>query len=279
MKAEQSVDATQRIALGIEYDGSQYHGWQRQSHATSVQATLEQTLSSVADHQVEVVCAGRTDAGVHATYQVVHFDCHNKRPEKAWLKGANSLLPSSIVIWFALRCNDNFHARFSATSRSYTYIINNSPIRPAIMHQGITWYDRQLDCNRMNQAADYLLGENDFSSFRSAQCQSHSASRCVTELTFRKIDNYVILTITANAFLHHMVRNIVGLMLEIGDGRRTPEWAEEVLLAKDRTVAGITASANGLYLTAVSYPEVFNIPQLSQNPLFLVDSQLKNTSE
>jgi len=269
LKTDQSTDDTQRIVLGVEYDGSTYHGWQRQSHAASVQASLEKTLSTVADHNVEVNCAGRTDTGVHATFQVVHFECSNKRPEKAWLKGVNSLLPASIAVWFASVTNNDFHARFSATSRSYTYVIDNSRTRPAIMHQGITWYNRKLDSTKINSAAGYLLGENDFTSFRSSQCQSNSANRCVTRLECKRIDNYVVISVTANAFLHHMVRNIVGLMLEIGDGRKCPDWAKEVLEARDRTIAGITAPAKGLYLTSVTYPEHFNIPIINREPLFM----------
>jgi len=272
LKTEPPKENTQRLLLVVEYDGSNYHGWQRQSHSASVQGTLEEVLSTVAAHPIEVTCAGRTDTGVHATSQVVHFDCPNQRPEKAWLKGANSLLPAPIAIRFAQIVPSEFHARFSATSRSYTYIIDNSPTRPGIMHQGITWYNRQLDTVKINQAGKLLLGENDFSSFRSAHCQSHSVHRCVTELQSHRIDDYVIISITANAFLHHMVRNIVGLMFEIGDGRKSTEWATEVMAAKDRTLAGITAPATGLYLTGVSYPENFQLPRFKREPLFLFNS-------
>lgn len=263
-----------RIVLGIEYDGSDYHGWQRQSHAASVQAKLESVLSTVAAHGVELTCAGRTDAGVHATSQVVHFDCHNIRPEKAWLKGANSLLPTSIAIRSAQTTNNEFHARFSAINRSYTYIIDNSRARPGIMHQGITWYHRTLDIGRINEAGYYLLGENDFSSFRSSQCQSRSVNRCVNKVQCIRLGDYVVFSISANAFLHHMVRNIVGVMLEIGDGRKPPEWARDVLAANDRTVAGITAPARGLYLTGVTYPEKFGLPVYKREPLFLEERNL-----
>jgi len=269
LKTDSLNQHTQRLVLAVEYDGSDYHGWQRQSHSVSIQGTLEKVLSTVADHPIETTCAGRTDSGVHATSQIVHFDCPNQRPDKAWLKGANSLLPKSIAIRFAQIVQADFHARFSATSRSYTYIIDNSPTRPGLMHQGVTWYNRQLDIDKINKAGKLLLGENDFSSFRSAQCQSHSVHRNMTELQCKRIEEYVVISITANAFLHHMVRNIVGMMFEIGDGRRSVQWAAEVMAAKDRTIAGVTAPAAGLYLTGVSYPEKFQLPQFKRQPLFL----------
>ena len=269
MKINQDETDAERIVLGIEYDGSSFHGWQRQSHAASIQSSLEDTLSTVAAHKVEVTCAGRTDTGVHATSQVVHFDCSNKRPDKAWLKGANSLLPSSIAIRFSQPVSQKFHARFSATSRSYLYIIDNSSVRPAIMNHGLSWHNQSLDVARMNAACDYFPGELDFSSFRSSQCQSQSVNRYISLLQCRRLNNYVVIEITANAFLHHMVRNIVGVLVEIGDGRKQPEWAKEVLDAKDRKVAGITAPPNGLYLAGVSYPEEFKLPMEIRAPLFL----------
>jgi len=265
----QENNNTRRIVLGIEYDGSSFHGWQRQSHAASVQTSLEESLSLVAAHKVEVTCAGRTDTGVHATAQVIHFDCLNARPEKAWLKGANSLLPSSISIRYTKTISKEFHARFSAYSRSYLYIIDNSPIKPAIMSQGLTWFNKKLDVEKMNRACEYFIGEQDFSSLRSSQCQSHSANRCITVLDCRRYNNFVVIEVSANAFLHHMVRNIVGILLEIGDGRKTSEWAKQVITAKNRCHGGITAAANGLYLVGVGYPEQFNLPSGIRPPLFL----------
>lgn len=270
MKTDSLKEHTQRLVLAVEYDGSDYHGWQRQSHSVSIQGTLEKVLSTVADFPIETTCAGRTDTGVHATSQVVHFDCPNQRPEKAWLKGANSLLPKSIAIRFAHIVQADFHARFSATSRSYTYIIDNSPTRPGLMYQGVTWYNRELDVDKINQAGRLLLGENNYSSFRSAQCQSHSVHRCITELECQRIGHYVVISITANAFLHHMVRNIVGMMFEIGDGRRNTDWATEVMVARDRTIAGVTAPPKGLYLTGVNYPDKFKLPEFRRQPLFLI---------
>jgi len=269
LKTEQNSVLGQRIALGIEYDGSSYHGWQRQSHAASVQASLEKALSIIADHPIEVTCAGRTDTAVHATAQVVHFDCRNKRPEKAWLKGANSLLPADIAIKYSKIVSAEFHARFSARSRSYLYIIDNSTVKPAILNHGLTWYNRTLDVDIMNQACVYFHGEQNFSSFRSSQCQSNSENRCITSLECERQGQYLLIKVTANAFLHHMVRNIVGVLLEIGDGRKQPEWAKQVIEAKNRNLAGVTAPAAGLYLTAVDYPECFKLPANCQYPLFL----------
>ena len=265
----QGLLKSERIVLGIEYDGSSYHGWQRQSHAASVQSSLEEALSSVADQKIEVTCAGRTDTGVHATSQVVHFDPTNIRPESAWLKGGNSLLPRSISIRYALKLSEKFHARFSATSRSYTYIIDNSLVRPAIMAQGLTWYNKPLDVDKMDEACDFFLGEQDFTSFRSSRCQANSANRCITNLSCRRLDNYVIIEISANAFLHHMVRNIVGVLLEVGDGRRKSNWVKTIIDRKDRTKSGITAPAFGLYLVGVTYPEEFNLPIEPKAPMFL----------
>lgn len=269
MKSNPVNISAERIVLGIEYDGSSYHGWQRQPHASSVQSTLEDGLSQVAAEKISVTCAGRTDTGVHATSQVVHFDCINKRPLQAWLRGANSLLPASISIRYAQTVSEQFHARFSAESRSYLYIIDNSFIRPAIMSHGLTWYSRKLDIEQMNIACDYFPPEQDFSSFRSSRCQSHTAIRHITKLQCRRINHYIVIEITANAFLHHMVRNIVGVLLAIGDGRKQPIWAKQVLDAKDRRLAGETANANGLYLVGVTYPEQFDLPRDNKYPLFL----------
>ncbi|PCJ50680.1 MAG: tRNA pseudouridine(38-40) synthase TruA [Gammaproteobacteria bacterium] len=260
---------TKRLVLGIEYDGSSYHGWQRQSHAASVQSTLEKCLSQVANQNIKVTCAGRTDTGVHATSQVIHFDSSIQRPVNAWLKGGNSLLPDDISIRFAQYIDDDFHARFSAMSRSYLYIIDNHSIKPALMNRGLTWINTRLDVDKMNAATDYLKGEQDFSSFRSSRCQSHTAKRNVLSLGCSRYDNFIVIEITANAFLHHMVRNIVGLLLEIGDDRRDASWAKQVIEARDRCTAGVTAPSNGLYLVGVRYPDKFSLPSTPKAPLFL----------
>jgi len=260
---------TKRLALGIEYDGSTYHGWQRQTHAASVQESLEKTLSEVADHPIEVICAGRTDTGVHATSQVVHFDYKKPRPESAWLRGANSLLPQSISIRYAKSISDDFHARFSALSRSYLYVIDNHSIKPAIMGHGLTWIKGKLDADKMNIAAKHFIGEQDFTSFRSSRCQSKNANRNIHSLTCTRYDDYLVIEVTANAFLHHMVRNIVGTLIEIGDGRRSSDWVREIIDVKNRCSAGVTAPANGLYFVAVEYPEHYNLPSKKRAPLFL----------
>ena len=261
--------ASQRIVLGIEYNGSTFFGWQRQPHASSVQQSLEKALSQVANHTVEVFCAGRTDTGVHATYQIIHFDSFTQRPEKAWLKGANSLLPDQISIRFAMKVDNDFHARFSALSRSYLYVIDNNTVKPAILNNGLTWYRKSLDVSKMNDAAKYFIGEHDFSSYRSSQCQSNTTKRNIQRLNCRRENQYIFINITANAFLHHMVRNIVGVLLEIGTGVKDPAWAKQVLDVKDRTKAGITAKPNGLYLVGVEYPSNYNIPLRAEKLLWM----------
>jgi tRNA pseudouridine38-40 synthase len=265
---EQSTD-TSRLVLGIEYDGSSYYGWQRQPHAASVQESLEKCLSEVANQTIEVTCAGRTDTAVHATSQVVHFDCQNPRPIKAWLKGANSLLPQTISIRYAKTINNNFHARFSALSRSYIYVIDNNLIKPAIMTQGLTWIRANLNVEKMNNAAKHFMGEHDFTSLRSSRCQSNSANRNISKLSCKRYGEYIVVEVTANAFLHHMVRNIVGMLIEVGDGRRNPDWTRDVIEAKNRCIAGVTAPANGLYLVGVEYPEEFDLPRKVRAPVFL----------
>jgi tRNA pseudouridine38-40 synthase len=265
---KESID-TKRLVLGIEYDGSSYYGWQRQPHAASVQESLEKSLSEVANEKIEITCAGRTDTGVHATSQVVHFDCQNPRPIKAWLKGANSLLPQNISIRYAQAISKDFHARFSALSRSYLYVIDNNSVKPAIMSQGLTWIRAKLDVDKMNSATEHFIGEHDFTSLRSSRCQSNSANRNISKLRCKRYGEYIVLEVTANAFLHHMVRNIVGTLIEIGDGRRNSNWAREVIAAKNRCIAGVTSAPNGLYLVGVMYPEEFNLPRKVRAPVFL----------
>lgn len=252
-----------KLALGIEYDGSGYHGWQRQEHEglLTVQGCLEEALSRVADQHVEVVCAGRTDAGVHGLGQVIHFDTTAVRSEYSWIFGPNSNMPHDINVLWAKFVDVDFHARFAATARSYRYVIYNSPIRCSLWRNYATWYHRMLDEKRMNRAAACLLGEHDFSSFRSADCQANTTLREIFEISVKRKDQWIIIDVKANAFLHHMVRNIVGVLIEIGECRRDPIWIEEVLAARDRSKAGITAPANGLYLMAVDYPEKFQLPK------------------
>ncbi|NVK21602.1 MAG: tRNA pseudouridine(38-40) synthase TruA [Kangiellaceae bacterium] len=257
------------IALGIEYDGSHYCGWQRQSHSPSVQEALEQVLSSIADHEINVFCAGRTDTGVHATGQVVHFELHNERPLKAWNMGANTRLPDDIAVRWAVQVDKDFHARFSATARRYRYIIANTHARPAIAAKGLTWCRQQLDVDAMNKACQYFPGEQDFSAFQAASCQSPTAFRNIHHLFVERKGDYVVIDIKANAFLHHMVRNIAGSLIQIGRGIQPYNWAKTLLQSKDRSIAAATASPNGLYLVDVDYPEQYQLPKLAIGPLFL----------
>lgn len=260
-----------RIALGIEYDGASVYGWQRQREVPSVQEYLEKALSSVANTPIEVQCAGRTDAGVHATGQVVHFECDAIRPEKAWTLGVNANLPNSIAVTWCKEVQDDFHARFSATGRRYRYVIFNHRTRPAIHHHGVTHVHRELDVSRMHQAAQALLGEQDFTSFRAALCQSKTPFRNVTRVDVTRQGRYVIIDIAANAFLHHMVRNITGSLIEIGAGEKPIEWIAELLAVKDRSQAAATAKPNGLYLVDVDYPEQYGLPRQPLGPLFVPD--------
>lgn len=248
-----------RIALGLEYDGSQYHGWQAQTGLRTVQAALEHALSEVADQPVEVICAGRTDTGVHAVNQFVHFDCDKERTIRAWIHGANAFLPKDVCVRWGREMPDDFHARYSATARTYQYVIFNSPIRPALLRSNLTWQYRQLDERLMHQASQHLLGEQDFTSFRSVECQSNTPMRHVQKVQVYRQGDLVIIEITANAFLHHMVRNIAGVLIAVGSGKKPPEWVLEVLQAKDRTVGAETAPSYGLYLTHVAYPTEFAV--------------------
>ncbi len=258
-----------RIALGIEYDGSAYSGWQSQlnPHLQTVQENVESALSKVADHKVSVLCAGRTDAGVHASGQVIHFDTVAARPLKAWIHGSNSMLARTIAVRWACKVTGDFHARFSATSRRYRYLISNTSVRPAMYSQFLTHHHMPLDADIMHRAAQLLLGENDFSSFRAAGCQSRTPMRNVREVSVQRSGALITIEIEANAFLLHMVRNIVGTLLEIGQGNQRVEWMAQLLALRDRTQAAPTAPAQGLSLIRVRYPEVFGIPAWMPNTL------------
>lgn len=253
-----------RIALGIEYDGSAYNGWQMQKHGLGVQQVVEQALSNVADHPVKVVCAGRTDTGVHALEQVVHFDTTAEREMRGWVFGANANLPENVSVLWAKKVADDFHARFSAVSRRYRYMILNRAVRPAVNAGRVTWEYRNLDIETMQQAGSYLLGEHDFTSYRALQCQSKTPMRNVLQLDVHKEGDIVIFEIEANAFLHHMVRNIAGVLITIGAGEKPAEWSRQVLELRDRTQGGITAPADGLYFLKVSYPTHFAVPPSRQ---------------
>ncbi len=245
-----------KIALGIEYDGSKFAGWQMQKHGTrTVQECVEQALSKVANQTVQVVCAGRTDTGVHATGQVVHFECDSPRQEKAWVMGVNTQLPDDIASVWARPVADDFSARFSATARQYRYIILNRPARPAVLSKKVTWKHGRFNVDAMHQAAQALLGEQDFTSFRSSACQAEHAMRHVHWVNVSRKGDYIYIDIEANAFLHHMVRNIVGSLIMVGQEVKPVSWMADLMLCKDRNQAGATAPADGLYLVKVSYPE------------------------
>mgnify|MGYP000223319966 CR=1 FL=1 len=269
--SELDVNKTSRVAIGVEYNGSAYHGWQKnlKQAIPTVQAKVEIALSKIANHPVKVVCAGRTDTGVHACDQVAHFDTHSLRKLRAWTRGANGHLPSDIAIKWARDVPDDFHARFSATARRYRYVIYNASIRPAVLSNGVTFEYRPLDHLRMHEAVQWLLGENDFTSFRSSICQSWTPMRNLHSAKVERFGQLVVIEIKGNAFLHHMIRNIAGVLLKVGVGKAEPIWAKEVLQAKDRTKACKTASPAGLYFVNAYYPDEFELPFSDQAPFFL----------
>ena len=249
-----------RIAVGIEYDGSAYAGWQQQSHARGVQGELERALASVAGHPVSLTAAGRTDAGVHALLQVAHFDSSATRPEQAWAFGGTAESADDVTILWAREVPEQFHARYSALSRTYVYRILNRRMRPALERLRACWVKRPLDVAAMHEAAQALPGERDFSSFRAAECQSRTPMRRMIEVGVTRRDDVVEIRVRANAFLHHMVRNIAGSLLLVGAGERPEAWVAEVLGGRDRTRAGPTAPAQGLYFAGVEYPAEFALP-------------------
>jgi len=249
-----------RIALGIEYDGTDFLGWQRLAHGDTVQAAVESALTFVAAHPVEVTCAGRTDAGVHARCQVVHFDSESERSARSWTLGANSRLPPTVAVLWARQVADDFHARYGARARRYRYRIVNRPVRAALDARQAAWERVPLDIERMRAAAEALIGEHDFSAFRTVACQARSASRNVREIAIARTGEDVTIEIEANAFLHHMVRNIVGSLLPIGRGEEKPEWLASVLASRDRAIAGPTAPAAGLTFLGPRYPAQWHLP-------------------
>lgn len=254
-----------RIALGVEYDGRDFHGWQRQHHARNVQECVERALSKVANESVSTICAGRTDARVHALSQVVHFDTQAQRSERSWVLGANANLPEDAAALWAREVDDSFHARFSAMSRGYHYVIINRMVRPATLRGRVAWQSQSLDEVEMARAATSLLGEHDFSAFRASGCQAKSPVRNLRELTVTRNGEFIVLQVRANAFLQHMVRNLVGVLMAIGLGKQPAGWAAQVLASRDRRCGGVTASPSGLYLTSVQYPERFALPTLSSS--------------
>jgi tRNA pseudouridine38-40 synthase len=260
-----------RLALGIEYNGARYHGWQRQQSVSSVQQHVEEALAEIANEPIKVVCAGRTDAGVHATCQVVHFDTNSQRPDRAWTVGLNRYLPDSIAVKWVKQIDEDFHARFSATARRYRYVIYNHRLRNSILAKGVTHVYNELDHELMHEAAQHLVGKHDFSAFRAVNCQANTPTRTLTSINVSRFGDYIMIDVQANAFLHHMVRNITGSLLVIGNKEQPCDWMRTLLLAKDRTKAAATAKPFGLYLVHVTYPEEFNLPKIPLGPLFLAD--------
>lgn len=257
-----------KLAACIEYDGTHYCGWQRLSHATAVQNKVEAVLSKVANEPIKVTCAGRTDSGVHAFGQVIHFETTAVREPKGWMLGCNSNLPDDIAVRWIQVVDEAFHARFSAISREYRYVILNHQARAAILDNKVGWVYHALDAEKMHEAAQALLGEQDFSSFRASGCQAKHAMRHLEFICVRRSQDFIYIDIKANAFLHHMVRNIVGSLILVGQGEQPVNWMGELLSLKNRNLAGPTAAASGLYFVKANYPEHFDLPNERRLPIF-----------
>ncbi|OHC63004.1 MAG: tRNA pseudouridine(38-40) synthase TruA [Rhodocyclales bacterium GWA2_65_20] len=249
-----------RIALGIEYDGSGFAGWQSQTHGNTVQDVLEKAMAAIGGQAVRVVCAGRTDAGVHATAQVVHFDTAAQRPASAWVRGVNAHLPPQVAVCWAREVGPEFHARFSAVARAYRYLLLNRPVRPALLNGRVGWFHHPLDIDAMRSAAACLIGEHDFSAFRAAECQAKSPVKHLYRADISTQNDCVVFDFRANAFLHHMIRNLVGSLVYIGKGKHPPAWMGELLAGRDRTRAAPTFAAAGLYFAGVEYDPVWQLP-------------------
>ena len=254
--------AVRRLAVGLEYDGTRYAGWQAQPGLPTVQDSLQKALSAVADHAVAAVAAGRTDAAVHAVGQVAHFDTTAERPLRGWVLGANSHLPPDISVNWAIEVERDFHARYTAQARSYRYCLLQRATRPALLRDRVCWVRETLDVPAMHEAAQALVGEHDFSTFRAIECQSPTPMRHLDAIAVTADGALVTLEVTANAFLQHMVRNIAGSLLQVGEGKRSPNWIGQLLAARDRARAGVTAPAAGLYLWKVRYPPSLQVPDL-----------------
>ncbi|WP_370203626.1 tRNA pseudouridine(38-40) synthase TruA [Alloalcanivorax venustensis] len=259
-----------RIAVAVEYDGTGFHGWQTQeSGVRTVQEELEKALSRVANHPVALICAGRTDAGVHATGQVCHFDSDADRSMKSWVMGANRFLPDDVSVQWAQAVPDDFHARFKANRRRYRYVIYNHAAPPALFRRQVTWNYRPLDVDAMIEASRHLVGTHDFTSYRSVHCQAKSPVKTLSRFHIHRQGPLIVLEVEGNAFLMHMVRNMAGVLMSIGAGKHPPVWAREVLEARDRRKGGVTAPPFGLYLVDIGYPEPFVLPRPPLGPLWL----------
>lgn len=259
MRSAAAIDM--RYALGIEYDGSGFLGWQRLSHGDSVQASVETALAAIVQHAVDAVCAGRTDAGVHATQQVVHFDSGVERPLRAFVEGSNTHLPPAVRVLWAQPVAQDFHARHAARARCYRYRLLNRRIRPALLREHLSWEPLPLDAEAMHRAAQALVGENDFSAFRTAQCQARHPMRDLHSISVRREDDQIVVEVQANAFLHHMVRNIVGSLIVVGRGEQPEAWIAALLAGRDRSIAGPTAPAAGLTFLGPRYPRAWGLPE------------------
>ncbi len=257
----------QRFALTLAYDGSHFNGWQTQPGGTAAQDVLERALETIAGHPVSTVCAGRTDAGVHALRQVVHFDSDAERPHSAWVRGVNAHLPEAIAVRSATLVDEGFHARYGALRRRYRYLLYRSPVRHPLVARRAGWTFHEPDLGRMREAAALLVGEHDFSAFRSAQCQAASPVRRLEALTLQEQGAFVVATFTGNAFLHHMIRNLMGALLAVGEGRHAPEWVAELLAGRDRRRAPATFAPDGLYLDGAQYEARFGLPSWGGDPL------------
>ena len=258
-----------RIALGLEYDGSRFQGWQTQPAGNTVQDALQAGLAQIAGGPVSVTCAGRTDRGVHACEQVVHFDSAVERPDAAWVRGVNGFLPEAIAVLWARRVPADFHARYSARRRTYRYVLLNRAVRPALAARYVGWIHAPLDVDAMSEAARHLLGEHDYSAFRSSECQAKTPIRTIDELALEARGERIDFVVRANAFLHHMVRNIVGTLVHVGKGARTPGWVREVLGSRDRGLAAATFGPEGLYLESVEYEHSWELPHAPRGPIAL----------
>jgi len=249
-----------RIALGLEYDGMPFDGWQSQPSGRGVQDALERALAEIAGTPVRIHAAGRTDAGVHATSQIIHFDCEAPRPSSAWVRGVNALLPPAVAVLWAQPVDPEFHARYRATARHYTYLLMARPVRAALLAGRVGWYHRTLDVGAMREAAQALVGTHDFSSFRAAECQAKSPVKTLSSVTVAADGDCVRFDFSADAFLHHMIRNVVGTLVYVGAGKAPPAWVAELVAARDRARAAPTFAADGLYLAGADYDAAWGLP-------------------